>query len=1152
MAVFRCYTEKKTGFDIEAGKLNRELNEIFGIDLDQIRAFNRYDIEGVDSETFESVKRLVLSEHQTDICYDEQLPELNCEHYLLVVESLPGQFDQRADSCAQCIQLMTKGERPAVRTAKVYVFIGYLTEDEKSQIESHLINPVESRKADLSKPETLQMDYELPEKVEILDGFTALDRNALEEFLVEYGLAMDLHDLLFFQEYFITEKRDPTLTELRVIDTYWSDHCRHTTFSTHLTEVKIEDERINEAFSAYLDARKEVYGDNADSRPITLMDIATMGMKLMKRRGLLPLLDESDEVNACSVKVTATVDGKPEEWLMMFKNETHNHPTEIEPFGGAGTCLGGAIRDPLSGRSYVYQAMRITGAGDPTVPVTETLEGKLPQRKITTTAALGYSAYGNQIGVPAGLVSEIYHPGYVAKRMELGAVVAAAPIENVVRMKPVQGDLIVLLGGRTGRDGCGGATGSSKAQTISAFEECAAEVQKGNPPEERNILRLFRDPKVTRLIKKCNDFGAGGVSVAIGELADGLFIDLDRVPTKYAGLDGTELAISESQERMAVVVAETDAEKLIEYARVENLEATVVAHVIEEPRLKMTWNGQMIVDISREFLNSNGAIKSADVHVSANHNEPKQVGDYSSEADMNANPEQETVFEADIETDAEKAEPNITEKLMLTLVSDINVASQQGLVEHFDSTVGASAVLVPMGGKTQKTPTQVMASLFPSESSGCTTCSVMSYGFDPYLSEKNPFIGGAVAVVQSLSKLVSAGCSYTNAYLSLQEFFERLGEDPKRWAKPFSALLGAFEAQERLQIASIGGKDSMSGTFMDMDVPPTLVSFAIAPCDAENVISPEFKTAGNPVYLFRTNSNELSAIDYDSLKSMWTSIHDLITSGKVVSAWTVGGKGIAEGIFKMALGNRIGFKSKWELPHDFFFEGDFTSIIVEAVQPLETGVLIGRTTAEPVIELASQKVSLDRLVAAWEAPLEQVFPTKVEDVIESGPEPVRAISYSGRSTLVRENRVSSPLAIIPVFPGTNSEYDTIRAVEDAGGRAETVIIRNLSAKDVKESAEYLAKCIADAQMIILPGGASGGNEPDGSAKYIATFFRDPAITEATHNLLYKRDGLMLGLGDGFQALVKLGLLPFGEIRDMDDECPSLTYNILDVTSQNTS
>jgi len=1106
MAVFRCFTERRPGFDIEASTLRAELAASFGIEPDYIRIFNRYDLEGIDQSVYEQARQTILSEPQTDICYDEQLPEIAGEHSFLAVEALPGQYDQRADSCAQCIQIMTRGERPSVLTAKVYVFGGKLDKDEMESIRKYLINPVDSRQASMIKPATLKQAYPKPGDIKVLKGFIELDREALKSLLTSYGLAMDIDDLKFLQDYFRTEKRDPTLTELRVVDTYWSDHCRHTTFSTHLTKVTIADERVRKALEQYLEARREVYGENAESRPVTLMDIATMGVKLLKKRGLLPRLDESEEINACSVRVTANVGGKPEEWVLMFKNETHNHPTEIEPFGGAATCLGGAIRDPLSGRSYVYQAMRVTGAGDPTVPLSETIEGKLPQRRLTATAAAGYSSYGNQVGLATGLVHEIYHPGYIAKRMEIGAVVGAAPYSRIVRERPAAGDLVILLGGRTGRDGCGGATGSSKTHTLESITECSAEVQKGNPPEERKIQRLFRKPEVSRMIKRCNDFGAGGVCVAIGELADGLVIDLDKVPKKYEGLDGTELAISESQERMAVVVAASAAEEFIAEASKENLEAAIVAQVVEEPRLKMIWNGTTIVDISRKFLNMNGAVKRQSASV-------KQLP----------------------KPEIKKRTGSVSDRL-LELVSDLNVASQRGLGERFDGSIGAATVLMPYGGCTQKTPAQVMAALLPAEDGTTSTCSVMSFGFDPYISEQNPFEGAVNAVVTSISKLVAAGCDYKNAYLTLQEYFEKLRNDPERWGKPLAALLGAFTAQEGLGIAAIGGKDSMSGSFMDLDVPPTLVSFAIAAEDASRILSPEFKKSGNPVYAFETGS----VYDYEGLKAMWGRINSLVRNKKIVSAWACGRHGIAEGIVKMAFGNMIGFKALGTIDDEYFFRNANTTIIVEATEPLDCGVFIGRTSADPVVEIAFRRTALTDLLPAWESPLENVFPT---NCAFSGKQ-ARTVSCYERSPIIRTEKTAKPLALIPVFPGTNCEDDTARAVEAAGGKAETLVIRNLDASVLDESVKKFASLIRRAQMIILPGGFSGGDEPDGSAKFITSFFRNPAVTEATLELLYKRDGLMLGICNGFQALVKLGLLPFGEIRPMDENCPTLTYNLI--------
>ena len=1093
MSVYRLYTERRPGFQLEAGEL--DLGETLGIFPEYVRIFNRYDIEGIDAETYKMARDTILSEPQTDLCFDENLPEITGKFKMFAVEPLPGQYDQRSDSCEQCIQIMTHGERPTVRAAKVYVLGGEISEKQLAEIKAYIINPVERREAALTKPQTLKQEFAVPTEVEILTGFIKMDTNALSALHSERGLAMDMDDLRFLQGYFTGESRDPSLTELKVIDTYWSDHCRHTTFSTIIDSVEIFDSRVAEAYKSYLEARKEVYGDRAETRPVTLMDIATAGVKLLKKRGMLSLIDESEEINACSVKVTATVDGKPEDWVLMFKNETHNHPTEIEPFGGAATCLGGAIRDPLSGRSYVYQAMRVTGASDPTVQISETMAGKLPQKKLTTTAAAGYSSYGNQIGLATGIVDEVYHPGYTAKRMEIGAVVGAAPAKNIRRERPEAGDIIILLGGRTGRDGIGGATGSSKTHTVESLTDCAAEVQKGNPPEERKLQRLFRDPAVSRMIKRCNDFGAGGVCVAIGELADGLEINLDVVPKKYEGLDGTELAISESQERMAVVVEAKDAVKFIAAAGKENLEATVVATVTESPRLKMTWNGKTIVDISREFLNSNGAEKHMRVKISAETGEKKA------------------------------AHTNLKD-----LLGDLNVASKRGLVERFDSSIGASSVLMPFGGKTQRTPAQSMAALFPALGGETETCSVMAYGFDPYLSSADPFGGAQAAVVSSVSKLVASGCDYRASYLTLQEYFERLRTEPERWGKPFSALLGAFSAQAALGIAAIGGKDSMSGSFLDIDVPPTLVSFAIAAANASEVISPEFKGANSNVYLIGGGESG----DFAAHKAAWDKVFALAASGKVKSAWAVGTGVLAEGIAKMSFGNHVGFAEEGSF--DGWYEACVGGIIVETDEILNE-LLLGRTVAAETVLLGGETLTIGELLSAWESPLEKVFKT---ETATKGEAPIA--NGIARAAIVRAEKLAKPLAVIPVFPGTNCEYDTARAVERAGGRAEILLIRNLTPAFLEESSEAFERAVKSAQMIVLPGGFSGGDEPDGSAKFITSFFRNPKITEAVHELLYTRDGLMLGICNGFQALVKLGLLPFGEIRNMDETCPTLTFN----------
>ncbi|MFQ6831548.1 phosphoribosylformylglycinamidine synthase [Butyricicoccus pullicaecorum] len=1115
MAVYRCYSEKRPGFDVEAHGLFDSLHNLLEIEaLTGVRYLCRYDVEGVDEAIYAKAKNIVFSEPMADVCYDETFPASEGAHTVLAVEPLPGQFDQRADSCAQCIQLMAQGERPVVAAAKVYVLEGELSDADLDKIRGYLINPVEAREASMDKPETLHAVYEIPTEVASVEGFIHMDTAALDEMQKSLGLAMDLDDLTFLQTYFRDEEhRDPTITEVRMVDTYWSDHCRHTTFLTQIDNVTFEDPMVQEAYDRYMAARVEVYGEEkAAKRPVTLMDIATAAAKVLKKRGYLKNLDESEEINACSIKVTVQVDGKPEEWLLMFKNETHNHPTEIEPFGGAATCLGGAIRDPLSGRSYVYQAMRVTGAGDPTVPLSETLPHKLPQRKLCTTAAAGYSSYGNQIGLATGLVHEFYHPGYVAKRMEIGAVVGAAPIENVIREVPEPGDIVILLGGKTGRDGCGGATGSSKKHTEASLETCGAEVQKGNPPEERKLQRLFRDPTVTRMIRRCNDFGAGGVSVAIGELADGLDIDLNAVPKKYDGLDGTELAISESQERMAVVVRAKDVDAFIAAAARENLEAVVVAKVTDLNRLRMTWNGKMIADVSRDFLNTNGCAKHADAIVPAM-------------------PIPDAANLPDGDTPREK---------ILHQMSSLGICLERGLTERFDGSIGANSVFMPFGGKNQLTPAQVMAATLPALNGQCSTASVMAFGFDPYYTEQNPFLGASAAVVESVAKLVAAGCDYKTAYLTFQEYFERLGRDPHRFGKPLSALLGAYKAQEELCLAAIGGKDSMSGSFDDMDVPPTLVSFAIAPEEATNLISPEFKAAGHPVYLFDAPYTPDGAPDYQAIKPIWEEITDLIHSGKIVSAWALSVGGVSEAVCKMTIGNDIGFAFDDMFPSEALFLKNFGGLVVEATEELPAYWKIGTTIAQPEIVLGTETITLDELKNALEGTLESVFPTKAP----ASDDKLHTISYTERNISAPAVKSAKPLAVIPVFPGTNCEYDTAKAVENAGGAAEIIVVRNFSADALAQSAAQLEEAIRRAQMVIIPGGFSGGDEPDGSGKFIASFLRNPGIKDAVHELLRKRDGLMLGICNGFQALIKLGLVPYGEIRDLDETCPTLTFNLI--------
>ncbi len=1107
MSVLRCYSQKKTGFDVEAQGLLGALRDQLGIrGLESVVILNRYDADQIDPAIYEQAKGIVFSEPQVDAVYDETFPVPEYPHRILAVEALPGQFDQRADSAAQCIQLMAGVDRPLIAYAKVYLLGGRLTEEELDKIRRYLINPVESREASMDKPATLVRTHEAPDRVAVIQGFTALDEPGLAGLLSQLGLAMDLDDLKFLQAYFRDEeKRDPTITEVRVVDTYWSDHCRHTTFSTHIDRVEILDPAVDSAYRRYLTARAEVYGpEKAAARPQTLMDLATIGAKVLKKRGLLQNLDQSEEINACSIHVTATVDGEAQDWLLMFKNETHNHPTEIEPFGGAATCIGGCIRDPLSGRAYVYQALRLTGCGDPRAPYDRTMEGKLPQRKLATTAAAGYSSYGNQIGLATGHVAEVYHDGYVAKHLEVGAVVGAAPASNVVRERPAPGAVVVLLGGRTGRDGIGGATGSSKSHNKASLTTMASEVQKGNAPEERKIQRLFRDSQVTRMIKRCNDFGAGGVSVAIGELAAGLRIDLDAVRKKYDGLDGTELAISESQERMAVVVAPEDADRFIAAAQAENLEAYPVAVVTESPRMVMTWKGQTIADLSRAFLDTNGADKHTSVTVP--------------------------------DRSAAQRQPSPRFRDLRDMASSLKCASRRGLTERFDGSIGAASVLMPFGGSTQRTPAQSMAALLPVLPGQSTDlCSVMAWGFDPDTMVRDPFTGAAASVVDSMAKLVAAGCDRRQAYLTFQEYFEKLRDEPLRWGKPFSALLGAMDAQLGLDVAAIGGKDSMSGSFLDLDVPPTLISFAIAPAKAGEVLTPEFKGAGHPVYLLPGFPS------YGELKTAWDSFHQLCRQGKVKAAWAVEAGGVAEAVMKMSFGNSIGFQADVDAAAPWY--GPCSGAIVFELEGEEflPGMAwrIGTTTQEPVITIGEDTASIAELLERNEGVLEQVYPTRAGKT-----EKVEAISCGERAPIVCQSRTARPRAVIPVFPGTNCEYDTAQACLRAGIQPEIVVVRNLSTDLLAQSAQALEEAIRRSQMVVLPGGFSGGDEPDGSGKFIASFLRNPRLTDAIHDLLRDRDGLMLGICNGFQALIKLGLVPYGEIRPMDDQCPTLTYNLI--------
>ncbi len=1108
MSVFRIYVEKKPEFAVEAKNLLADVKTALRLDtLRNLRILNRYDAEDLPEADFKLAIGNVFSEPAVDVTFSK-LPELSENEAVFAVEYLPGQFDQRADSCEQCIQILTQGERCKVKNARVYIVDGKLSDEEINSLKAYIINPVESREASLDEVDTLATEYDIPTEVATLENFIYLEEVELVNFINNYGLAMDLDDIKFCQKYFKeTEKRDPTITEIRMIDTYWSDHCRHTTFSTIIDEANIDADYIKKTYDEYIKVRDEL---GRTDKPITLMDIATIAAKKLKKDGILKDLDESEEINACSVEIKVDVDGELQDWLLMFKNETHNHPTEIEPFGGAATCLGGAIRDPLSGRSYVYQAMRVTGAANPLVPVEDTIHGKLPQRKITVGAANGYSSYGNQIGLATGHVAEIYHPGYVAKRMEIGAVVGAAPKSNVIREVPSPDDVVILLGGRTGRDGCGGATGSSKSHTEASLESCGAEVQKGNPPVERKLQRLFRNPEVTHMIKRCNDFGAGGVSVAIGELTDGLIIDLNAVPKKYDGLDGTELAISESQERMAVVVRNADADKFIAEAEKENLEATLVAVVTAEPRLRMKWNDKVIVNLSREFLNSNGAEKHTTIAVPTPVT--TQLKSYTDCVDS---------WEA--------------------LMTNLNVCSQKGLVERFDSTIGAGTVLMPFGGAYQLTPTQAMAAKIPVLKGETKTCSIMGWGFNPYVSDKSPYHGAMAAVIESVAKVVAAGGSYKKCWLTFQEYFERTQNNPTRWGKPFSALLGAFKAQLELGCGAIGGKDSMSGTFENIDVPATLVSFAVSTADSDSVVSPEFKKAGNKVILITPDYDENNLPVFDSIKSCFDKVEKLIADGQALSVWAVGFGGVAEAVAKMSLGNRIGFKFEKKLSEDQLFYSKYGSFVIELNgDPFTVENVIGTTIDEYKIDCKDYTVDMAEIQKKWEDRLEPVFPCN----IKTEDKPAKIFTYTAKDIVKPSVSFAKPRVLIPVFPGTNCEYDSARVFERAGAEPEVVVIKNLSAATLEDSVNYIEKAINNSQIIMIPGGFSGGDEPDGSGKFITAFFRNPRIKDAVHNLLDNRDSLMLGICNGFQALIKLGLVPFGHIVDMEDNSPTLTFNTI--------
>ena len=1099
--VYRVFVEKKEGLDNEARGLLSEAKNLLGMaNLEHVRLFNRYDAENISRELFDYAVKTVFSEPQLDTASESvSLPGA----YVFAVESLPGQFDQRADSAAQCIQIISQGERPLIRTAKVYALYGNLTEAEIAEFKKYVINPVECREASLEVPETLAIQYEIPTQVATLDGFTKLDREGLDAFIRQYGLAMDLDDITFCQSYFISEHRDPTITEIRMIDTYWSDHCRHTTFGTIIDSVHFEDALLQKTYETYLETRNAL---GRQAKPICLMDLATVAVRHLKAAGKLNKLDESEEINACTVKVNVTVDGVEEPWLLLFKNETHNHPTEIEPFGGAATCIGGAIRDPLSGRSYVYGAMRVTGAADPLKPVSETIPGKLPQRKLVTTAAAGYSSYGNQIGLATGIVDEIYHPGYAAKRMEIGAVIAAAPAENVRRERPDPGDVVILLGGNTGRDGIGGATGSSKAHNTQSVETCGSEVQKGNAPEERKLQRLFRNAEASRLIKRCNDFGAGGVSVAIGELADGLVIDLNAVPKKYEGLDGTELAISESQERMAVVVEAKDVARFLELALTENLNAVPVATVTEEPRLVMNWNGKTICDISREFLNSNGA----DKHITASAAAPKSY---------------------------DKAVSGSFTDNFMAVASDLNTCSKRGLSERFDSTIGAGTVLMPFGGKNQLTPIQAMVQKISVEKKHTDDCSFMAFGYNPFITSASPYHGAYLAVVESVCKLIASGASFEDTYLTFQEYFERLGKDPSRWGKPLAALLGAFQAQMDLGIAAIGGKDSMSGSFEKLDVPPTLVSFAVTTGKTQDVVSPEFKAAGHSVCLLETAKDANGLPVTEDLLKNFALVHELLQSGKAVACYTPGMGGVAEAVMKMGFGNGLGMAFAEDVTLDTLFGYRYGCFVLEMAEGT-VGTVLGTVTQDGSFSYHGEVLSQEQVLKAYEDKLESVYSCN----IPTREQKMENFSYVASQRKAPAVKVAKPKVLIPAFPGTNCEYDSAKAVRDAGAEPEIIVINNLSAEGITRSVERFAKELQGAQMVFIPGGFSGGDEPDGSGKFITAFFRNAAIKEGVTDLLENRDGLMCGICNGFQALIKLGLVPYGKIIDTDETCPTLTFN----------
>lgn len=1132
--VKRIYVEKKPEFSVEAKGLLKDLKENLLLEnLEDLKIVNRYDVEGINDEIFEKAKNTVFSEPQVDECFEEEYPFAK-EDKIFGVEYLPGQFDQRANSLSECLQILTEGERPLAKSAKIYVIKGNISTEDLEKIKKYIINPVDSRECTLEKLKTVKDEHPEPKDVAIVEGFIHMTDEDSKKFYDKYGFAMDIEDLKFCQKYFRdVEKRDPSMTEMKMIDTYWSDHCRHTTFLSKLDKVEIDWDLANKIYEDYKKSREYVY-DGKKAKDICLMDVATIAVKELKKKGMLKDLDESEEINACSIQAEILVDGKPEEYLIMFKNETHNHPTEIEPFGGAATCLGGAIRDPLSGRVYVYQAMRVTGCGDPRTSVKDTLPNKLPQRKLTNEAARGYSSYGNQIGLATGQVAEIYHPGYVAKRLEIGALVGAAPKKNVIRKVPEPGDVVVLLGGRTGRDGCGGATGSSKAHNSASLTTCGAEVQKGNAPEERKIQRLFRNPEVTTLIKRCNDFGAGGVSVAIGELADGLEINLDKVPKKYEGLDGTELAISESQERMAVVIEEKDVEKFQKLAEKENIESTVVAKVTKEPRMKMYWRGKLIVDLSREFLNTNGTVKIANAKIEA----PKGLADYFTWGKRGQAPFSLETSNC-IKTNGKNC---LKTKLWKETISDLNCCSQKGLVERFDSSIGAGTVLMPLGGKYQLTPTEAMCARIPTLKGYTNSGTIMSFGYDPYLSEISPLHGAAFAVIDSLTKYVACGGDYKKAWFTFQEYFEKLREEPTRWGKPLAALLGAYLVQEKLGLASIGGKDSMSGSYNELDVPPTLTSFCIGVVDTNKVVSNEFKKSNSNVYMLKTKITEEFLPDFEDLKENYELVHKLIETGKAISVATVRQFGIADTITKMCIGNKIGFEFK---ANKCLFKPRYATFIIEAKDKIENKKLelLGITTNKKEIKISEDEIlDLEELIKIWEEPLEKVFPTKTNEINKK----IENILYkpAGGTPQVSSHKIkiAKPKIFIPVFPGTNCEYDLAKAFIDAGGDPKIAVFKNLKQTDIEESIIAMEKLINESQIIMLPGGFSAGDEPDGSGKFIATVFRNPRLKEAIHKHLNEQDGLILGICNGFQALIKLGLVPYGEIVEPTSQMPTLTYN----------